>query len=203
MIQVLWERGFINTEQGAKQAYNSYSISGFKDQFGNRRLDTSLKELISCLRDFEEEETMLQSIARQLGVRVDRTPKCHCELAGEGIEYAWACAKNKYRSILLENKKGKENFITSVRLCTSTDVLTRERVKKFARRARRYIMGYHVLHQSSQQANPPTNGDHENSAIIPVKLEQMIKKIKTHRCALDFDYSFCKEVFNDDNVESA
>jgi len=132
-----------------------------------------------------------------LGVRVDRTPKCHCEIAGEGIEYAWACAKNKYQTILLENKKGKENFIRSVRLCTSTDVLMRERVQKFARRARQYIMGYHVLHLSSQQGNTSTNTDHENSAIIPVKLEQMVKKFKTHRCALDFDYSFCKEVFND------
>ena len=77
MLQVLWERGFINTAQGEKQAYNTYSIKGYKDQFGNRRLNTSLKELISCLCDFEEEETMLQSIARKLGVHVDRTPKCH------------------------------------------------------------------------------------------------------------------------------
>ena len=46
-----------------------------------------------------------------------------------------------------------------------------------------------------------TNTDHENSAIIPVKLEQMVKKFKTHRCALDFDYSFCKEVFNDENAQ--
>jgi hypothetical protein len=157
MLQILWERGFINTEQGGKQAYNAYSIKGYKDQFGNCRLDTSLKELIACLRDFEEEETMLQSIACRLGVHVDRTPKCHCKIAGEGIEYAWACAKNKYRIILLENKRGKENFISSVRLSTSRDMLTRERVQKFARRARRYIMGY--------------------------------------RCALDFDYSFCEEVF--------
>ena len=86
------------------------------------------------------------------------------KIAGEGIEYAWACAKNKYRTILLENKKGKENFIRSVRLCTSTCVLTRERVQKFARRARRYIMGYHVLHLSSQQGNTSRNTDHENFA---------------------------------------
>jgi hypothetical protein len=157
--------------------------------------------LISCLHDFEEEETMLQSIARKLGVRVDRTPKCHCEIACEGIKYAWACAKNKHQTILLENKKGKENFIRSIRLCTSTDVLMRERVQKFARRARRCIMGYHVLHLSSRQGNTSTDTDHENSAIIPVKLEQMVKKFKMHRCALDFDHYFCKEVFNDENAQ--
>jgi hypothetical protein len=49
--------------------------------------------LMSSCKDFVEEETMLQSIARDLGVHVDRMPKCHCELAGEGIEYAWAWAK--------------------------------------------------------------------------------------------------------------
>jgi hypothetical protein len=156
--------------------------------------------LISCLQDSEEEETMLQSIAHKLGVPFDRTPKCHCEIAGEGIAYAWACAKNKYRTILLENKKGKENFIRSVRLCTSTDVLMREQVQKFVRRARQYIMGYHVLHLSSQQGNTSRNTDHENFAIIPVKLEQMVKTFKTHRWALDFGYAFCNEVFNNGNA---
>ncbi len=63
MLQVLWERGFINTENGLKKAYLSYSIKGFNDQFGNRCLETSLKEMISCCCNFEEEETMLQSIA--------------------------------------------------------------------------------------------------------------------------------------------
>jgi hypothetical protein len=133
--------------------------------------------MISCCRDFEEEETMLQSIARTLGVRVDRTPKCHCELAGEGIEYAWACSKNKYRSLLLEKKRGKENFMKSVRMCISRDIITRERAQKFARRARRYIMGYHVLHQMQHndvQGNGMTSSG-KDLAIVPVKLEQMIK----------------------------
>jgi hypothetical protein len=28
-----------------------------------------------------------------------------------------------------------------------------------------------------------------NLAILPVKLEQMVQKFKTHRCAMDYDYS--------------
>ncbi len=51
-------------------------------------------------------------------------------------------------------------------------------------------MGYHVFQLS-------TNTEQENSTIIPIQLEQMVKKFKMHRCALDFDYSFCKEVFNE------
>jgi hypothetical protein len=77
-------------------AYQSYSIKGYTNQFGNHHSKTSLKELMSSCKDFTEEETMLQSIARKLGVCIGRTPKCHCELAGEGIEYASACLKNKY-----------------------------------------------------------------------------------------------------------
>jgi len=50
---------------------------------------------------------MLQSIACDLGVRIDRTPKCHCELAGDGIAYAWTCSKNKYHKILLEKNVPK------------------------------------------------------------------------------------------------
>ncbi len=199
MLQVLWEQGFINTENGLKKTYLSYSIKGFR----NRCLETSLKEMISCCHNFEEEETMLQLIARTLGVRVDRTPKCHCELAGEGIEYAWGCSKNKYRSLLLEKKRGKENFMKGVRMCISRDIITRERAQKFARRARRNIMGYHVLHQMQHndvQGNGMTSSG-KDLAIVPVKLEQMIKKSKTHWCALDFDYSFCKEVFKE--AESA
>jgi hypothetical protein len=78
-------------------------------------------------------------------------------------------------------------------------MLTRERVQKFARRARRYIMGYHVLHQMQQnvvQGNEMTSSG-KDLAIVPIKLEQMVKIFKTHRCALDFNYSFCKEVFKE------
>ena len=87
----------------------------------------------------------------------------------------------------------------SVRMCISRDILTRERSQKFVRRARRYIMGYHVLHQMQHndvQGNRMTSSS-KDLAIVPVKLEQMVKKFKTHRCPLDFDYSFCKEVFKE------
>jgi hypothetical protein len=56
---------------------------------GNVRKDTSLQFLMSNLKDFETQETMLCLKAKEMGIMIDRTPKCHCELAGEGIEYAW------------------------------------------------------------------------------------------------------------------
>ena len=129
MLQVLWERGFVNTAEGEKKAYQNYSIKGYNDQFGNHRPETSLKELMSSCKDFVEEETMLQSIARDLGVCIDRTPKCHCELAGEGIEYAWAWAKfciakdylgpnpsfgpDEFKRIFSLSRQNYVNFITT------------------------------------------------------------------------------------------
>jgi hypothetical protein len=57
-------------------------------------------------------------------------------------------------------------------------------------------MGYHVLHQQQHnEAQDSSSGS--NEAIMPVKLEQMVKQFQMHMCALDFDYSFCKEVFKD------
>ena len=70
---------------------------------------------MSTCTGFEEELTMLQMIGQKLGAVVDRTPKCHCKNAGEGIKYSWGLAINQYRKIFLENKRGKKKFIQSVR----------------------------------------------------------------------------------------
>jgi hypothetical protein len=85
-------------------------------------------------QDFEEEESLLQTMGREMGILVDRTPKCHCKLAGEGIEYTWGCAKNHYRMMRLQSKKGKENFKEAVKKCILRDLLTTERIRKFSRR---------------------------------------------------------------------
>jgi hypothetical protein len=59
---------------------------------------------MSTCTDFEEEETILQTMGCQTEIEVDCTPKCHPELAGEGIGYTWACYKNNIRNILLDRK---------------------------------------------------------------------------------------------------
>jgi len=74
--------------------------------------------------DFINEESMLQYYGRLMGVAVNRTPKCHCELAGEGIEYSWAASKNKYRRFPVGAKKGKEQFRNLVSECLSRQVIT-------------------------------------------------------------------------------
>ena len=55
----------------------------------------SLHELMLLQEDFQNEKTLLQLHGEKFGVTVDRTPKCHPEIAGEGIEYGWGLAKLK------------------------------------------------------------------------------------------------------------
>jgi hypothetical protein len=96
-----------------------YTTPGRKDEFGNLLPNTSLKHIIFSCTDFEEELAMLQMMRQSLGFMIDRTPKCHCMIAGEGIEYSWASAKNHFCQILLEEIKGEEKFLVSVRECIS------------------------------------------------------------------------------------
>jgi len=43
-------------------------------------------------------------------IMVIRSPKCHPEIAGEGIEYDWAAAKTFYRRLKKEDKDTKRKF---------------------------------------------------------------------------------------------
>ena len=83
MLQILWEHGWINEEEPP----DYYTIDGCKDLFGNIVASTAMKLLTTRQMDFVQEETLLQYHGRTLGVTVDRTPKFHPEMAGEGVEY--------------------------------------------------------------------------------------------------------------------
>jgi hypothetical protein len=134
LLQVLWERGFIGAANVDK-----YMMNG-RDACGVLILETSLKLLMMNCEDFEEEESLLQANGHEMGVLVDRTPKCHCKLAGKGIEYTWGCSKNYYRSLRLHGKRGKEKFQVAVAKCLDREILTRERIRKFSRRVHIYAL---------------------------------------------------------------
>ncbi|KAI2510951.1 hypothetical protein MHU86_3423 [Fragilaria crotonensis] len=154
--------------------------------------------------DFKHEETALQHLGSQHGVTVLLTPKFHAELAGEGVEYSWAHAKAYYRRMPLSRKRGRDNFKQLVRDCTCPiNVLTKERIEKFASRARAYICTYHHLQQEHQKlataavANQDLNAVAQTmSAVVPnqqllfPQIERLKKALKSHRCVLDFDSGF-------------
>jgi hypothetical protein len=107
-LQILFERGFVDptkiVDRDLKKV-TEYTVDGRNDAFGNLLPESSLKHLMAQLSDFQDEETLMQYHGRTLGVKVDRTPKCHPEMAGEGVEYSWAGAKGFYRRLPLSKKR--------------------------------------------------------------------------------------------------
>ena len=79
------------------------------------------------------------------------TPKCHPEIAGCGIEYDWGYAKLTYRKKI--NDGVAAHLDENVKKALSTeDVLTINRTRKFARKARDYKLTYYFLIQMTNSA---------------------------------------------------
>ena len=182
MLQVLWERGFIDTER-----LQSYTINGKKDSYGLVDKTYALNYIMSNTVDFQNEESLLQTNGRKLGVLIDRSPKCHCEVAGEGIEYSWGFAKNRYRRLPLKEKRKKEEFRRLVRDCLSRNYITTNIVRRFSKRARDYMCAYQTLKDKSRDDNSENTNNHKPAL---VKIEKMCRDFKTRRSALDFDSTF-------------
>ena len=187
MSQVLWERGFI--KEGEK-----YTVNVEKDEFGVKNYNASMKYLLGNCTNFHDEDSLLQSMGKKMGVIIDRRPKCHAELAGEGIEYTWGFAKNYYRRQPLESKRKKETFRALVRSCFSQDKCTIETIRKFSKRARDYIVAYHLLTNKKDDVKHCAVKSENDDDRVVVKVERMRKEFKTHRCAMDFDTKFIESV---------
>ena len=190
LLQILWERGLIS-----EASLEKYTLDGRTDPItGQIDSQYSLRYLMSECTDFKEEETALQYLGSQLGVTVQLTPKFHAELAGEGVEYSWAHAKAFYRRVPAGRKRGRDNFKQLVKDCTCpSTVLTKDRIEKFASRARAYICTYYYLEQRS--ALVPGNTVGHLACVVKQELlcreiERLTKAFKGHRCALDFDHGF-------------
>ena len=74
-------------------------------------------------------------------------------------------------------------------------MLTRDRIEKFASRARAYICTYHHLQEQSASWPCSTNTDEPVPVVVKQELlyteiERLMKAFKGHRCALDFDRGF-------------
>jgi hypothetical protein len=192
MLQVLWERGFVDGSQSEKH----YTIEGRKDQVGNIDPETSVKMMMQRQMDFIEEETLLQYHGRQLGVVIHRTPKCHPEMAGEGIEYNWGCAKGYYRRLPIMEKQTKTKFRESVKKSISREIITTERQRMFSQRARQYMLAYNAIdykntdnskqpNEATTAANTTTDKKKTTFAMIESIIKNYKQTNKTHRSATD------------------
>ena len=122
-----------------------FSNKGLLDDMDNRIEKTNLSILLTNCSDFADEESLLQLNIRLVGAVCIHSPKYHCEIAGEGIEYSWGNSKAKYRRIKVKDKKTAEQFRNQVGKCLSRDYLDAERIRKNSRRAREYMVAYFIL----------------------------------------------------------
>ena len=100
------QRGLI--ERGSLE---KYTLDGCKDNItGTIDLQYSLRHIMAECTDFKHEESALQYLGSQLGVKVLLTPKFHAELAGEGVEYSWAHANANYRRCHCLANEGKKTL---------------------------------------------------------------------------------------------
>ena len=193
MKQIAFERGFIDLEN-----IKLYTKDGPKDEDG-KTIDESfsLKKIISGLTDFVEEETLLQVMSKRIGtsrgmnVTVDRSPKGHPEVAGEGIEYTWANSKIYLRSVPLDNRRTKAQFLDAVRLSISRDSgaqLSRPKISKFSGRARDFIAAYYLLHNQNKTdlSVKPTV-----ATLAKKDIEKFRKKYRSHRGVEKQDTAWC------------
>jgi transposase len=186
ILQVLWERGFIDPED---EKYKQYTMSGPKDKHGHVDKGYSLVALMENCEDYTEELTLVQHCGKAMGITVDRTPKCHAELAGEGIEYSWGFSKQRFCKNPIALRRKKNDFLGLVKKCLDREEsLTNKLVRKFSRRARAYMVAYYTVHFSSDSEHQEL--ENEEQASVVVKVERLMKHYKSHRSATDFETKF-------------
>lgn len=163
--QVLYERGL--WKDGMVEKVDEEDPKG-RDQ------SMSMDHTLGSCRDFRTEQTALQAMVEARGHILVMSPKGHCELAGQGVEYDWGRQKQYFRR---HNKcKTGEGFHTLILEAMSPVALPLSTSRKFARKARAYRRAYR-------------EGVDNEHAII----EETIKKYRTHRNAVDFAGKFIRD----------
>ena len=106
----------------------------------------SINNLMMLQPDFATEQTLPQYHAQLLGVKLERSPKCHPEIAREGVEYGWGLSKMFYQRSLNVKKRNKDLFhklvMDSVDNESVLNVLVMQRCSK---KAQDYMVMYKAI----------------------------------------------------------
>ena len=122
-------------------------------------------------------------------ITITFTPKFHCEIAGEGIEYAWGLAKKYYRRIPYYQKRSFAQFVSCVK--NSLNQVTISMSRRFSQKARSYMLGYH--HQPKEE-NSEVRITIESSYEYNEKIHKLYK---SHRDCSTTDFSFISSVIKE------
>ena len=113
------------------------------------------------------------------------TPKYHCEITGEGIEYSWGASKRLYRKYPLKDKRQCKQFRKLAKECVEKVNIPMSR--KFSRKARSYMLVY--LHMKMKKQNDGNTID-----ISYEDIEKLQKTYRSHRDANCIDGKFITQV---------
>ena len=188
-LQILYERGWIDPLK-----IHLYTGDGRVNDDG--AVEYSIRQLMKQQTDFVQEVTLLQYHAQKLGTTLDRSPKCHPEIAGEGIEYVWALSKMNYRRAPISEKRNRAKFRQLVHVSTSPmTVLNINRVRACSRRARTYMKMYSIVQSLSKDEQIII----KNHSVLEetVSTYRKMKRVgKTHRSVFDMNKKDVNEIEN-------
>ena len=120
-----------------------------------------LKQIMGKCADFMAEESQMEFIMKGLArsVSVELSPKCHPELAGQGIEYCWGKSKKYFRAqrSAISGSISVEVFLALVAKSlrggatdpNSDAPLQMNSILRFSRRAHYYRMAYYAMSGAS------------------------------------------------------
>ena len=129
----------------------------------------SLSHILSHCSDFTDQLSDLEELAIELGSVIDVnmtvlfTPKFHCELVGEGIEYSWGASTRMYRCQHIHLEISTANF---EKLTTQLlSYITKDMRRKFSAKARIYMLTYQHKGMMAVE-NKIDESNNENKSII-------------------------------------
>ena len=195
-IQILYERGWLNPDllhlyTGDGRKKDDARVSEHTDP---TRCMFSIDQIMKLQKDFTNEVTLLQLHAEKLRVSLDRSPKCHPELAGEGIEYLWALAKLFCQRSPISKKRTKVKFIKLVDDSTSANsVLNIKRAQACSKKARSYMKLYRAFADFRLDGDL-INDKHEILEKAMKVYSKMKRMSKTHRSVVDKNLSDVREI---------
>eukprot|EP01083_Nonionella_stella_P062592 162749_1 len=99
--QIAFERGFFDESMkidGVKVSMHGKLLhKATETEIEVRDENTSVLQMLRSCSDFRTEKSQIECIVEdELGCFIRMTPKCHPEIAGVGIEYAWGYAKLRF-----------------------------------------------------------------------------------------------------------
>jgi len=167
---VLFETGWLDPK--VTYTLEAKVVDGVEDT------SKSLRHILSRRYDFVHETTFMADLVQRLGCFLRMSPKCHPELAGQGIEYTNGKAKHYFRK---HNDYNIKTMEARVKEAFGPANISVARVRKFARKARSYKCAYF-----STELGGEARLDFSD-------IERFTVTCKTHRCTLDQDYKFIRD----------